>query len=343
MTGQRRHYLIVGPSWIGDMVMAQSLFITLKQQYPDCIIDVLSPEWSLPMLERMDEVSEALALPVAHGELAFNTRRRIGRELRSKGYSHAIVIPRSLKSALVPFFARAKVRSGYRGEMRYGLLNDIRSLDKKLLTQTVQRYVSLGLESNSPLPPQTPFPNLRVDENNQQRVLQKLDLNLDKPVIGFMPGAEYGPAKQWPTSYYGKLAQQLSAAGCQIWVFGSEKDQEVTDKIKNIGGGAVTNLAGRTELVDVVDLLALCKLTVCNDSGLMHVVAAVDKPLVAIYGSSTPDYTPPLTARAEVCYLKLECSPCFKRDCPLGHTRCLANITPDMVFEKISKLAEGIG
>lgn len=343
MTGQRRHYLIVGPSWIGDMVMAQSLFITLKQQYPDCIIDVLSPEWSLPMLERMDEVSEALALPVAHGELAFNTRRRIGRELRSKGYSHAIVIPRSLKSALVPFFARAKVRSGYRGEMRYGLLNDIRSLDKKLLTQTVQRYVSLGLESNSPLPPQTPFPNLRVDENNQQRVLQKLDLNLDKPVIGFMPGAEYGTAKQWPTSYYGKLAQQLSAAGCQIWVFGSEKDQEVTDKIKNIGGGAVTNLGGRTELVDVVDLLALCKLTVCNDSGLMHVAAAVDKPLVAIYGSSTPDYTPPLTARAEVCYLKLECSPCFKRDCPLGHTQCLANITPDMVFEKISKLAEGIG
>lgn len=117
----------------------------------------------------------------------------------------------------------------------------------------------------------------------------------------------------------------------------------MTDKIKNIGGGAVTNLAGRTELVDVVDLLALCKLTVCNDSGLMHVAAAVDNPLVAIYGSSTPDYTPPLSARAEVCYLKLECSPCFKRDCPLGHTRCLANITPDMVFEKISKLAKGLG
>lgn len=329
-------YLIVGPSWIGDMVMAQSLFITLKKQYPGCTIDVLAPEWSLPMLQRMDEVDEAIALPVGHGEFAFGTRCKIGRELRSKGYSQAIVIPRSFKSALVPFFANARVRTGYRGEMRYGLLNDIRSLDKKLLTQTVQRYVALGSERKSPLPPKTPYPKLRVDEENQQRVLQKLDLNLDKPVIGFMPGAEYGPAKQWPTSYYGRLAQRLAEDGYQIWIFGSKKDQEVTDKIKNIGGGAVTNLAGRTELVDVVDLLALCKLSVCNDSGLMHVAAAVDRPLVAIYGSSTPDYTPPLSDRASVCYLGLECSPCFKRECPKHTYECLNNISVDSVYRLIS-------
>ena len=335
---QPEKYLIVGPSWIGDMVMAQSLFMTLKQQNPDCIIDVLAPQWSLPMLQRMDEVNEALALPVGHGEFAFGTRRGIGRALRSKGYSHAIVIPRSLKSALVPFFAGIKQRTGYRGEMRYGLLNDIRPLDKKLLSQTVQRYVALGLAQNSPLPPETPYPKLRVDLENQQSALQKLTLNLDRPVIGFMPGAEYGPAKQWPTNDYGKLAQRLSTDGYQIWIFGSKKDQQVTDQIKNIGGAAVTNLAGRTELVDVVDLLALCKLTVCNDSGLMHVAAAVERPLVAIYGSSTPDYTPPLTDRAEVCYLNLECSPCFKRECPLGHTNCLKNISVDNVFDAIKRI-----
>ncbi|MCW8888834.1 MAG: lipopolysaccharide heptosyltransferase II [Gammaproteobacteria bacterium] len=331
-------YLIVGPSWIGDMVMAQSLFIALKNQKPDCTIDVLAPEWSLPILNRMDQINETIPLPVAHGEFAFGLRRQIGKALRKNGYDHAIVIPRSLKAALVPWFAKARIRTGYRGEMRFGLLNDIRRLDKKVLTQTVQRYVALGLERNRPLPPETPYPKLRVDAENQQRVLQRMSLNLDKPVIGFMPGAEYGPAKQWPTSYYGKLAQQLSAAGYQIWIFGSKKDQEVTDKIKNIGGAAVTNLAGRTELVDVVDLLALCKLTVCNDSGLMHVAAAVDRPLVAIYGSSTPDYTPPLTDRADVCYLNLECSPCFKRNCPLGHLNCLKDISVENVFEAINRI-----
>jgi heptosyltransferase-2 len=320
------------------MVMAQSLFKTLKQQHPNCTIDVLAPEWSLPVLERMDEVNGAIALPVVHGNFAYRIRRDIGRALRSNNYSHAIVIPRSLKSALVPWFAGASQRSGYLGELRYGLLNDIRPLDKKVLTQTVQRYVALGLERNSPLPPETPFPQLRVDSENQQRLLKRLGLELDRPVIGFMPGAEYGPAKQWPTSYYGKLAQKLSDAGYQVWIFGSKKDQEITDKIKNIGGAAVTNLAGRTELVDVVDLLALCKLSICNDSGLMHIAAAVDRPLVAIYGSSTPDYTPPLTTKAEICYLNLECSPCFKRECPLGHYNCLNHIGVDDVFELIKRV-----
>ncbi len=338
MTRQKIYYLVIGPSWIGDMVMAQSLFISLKRQQPDCTIDVVAPEWSLPMLERMEQINEAIALPVSHGRFALGMRQKIAKALRSKGYSHAIVIPRSFKSALVPYFAHIKVRTGYRGEMRYGLLNDIRPLDKKILTQVVQRYVNLGMARNGQRPPETPYPKLRVDEENQQRALQRLGLNLDRAVIGFMPGAEYGSAKQWPTDHYGRLAQQLADAGWQIWIFGSKKDQEVAARIKNIAGDTVTNLAGKTELVDVVDLLALCKLTVCNDSGLMHVAAAVDIPLVAIYGSSTPDYTPPLTRKAEFCYLNLECSPCFKRDCPLGHTQCLVDIGAEMVFAKITKI-----
>lgn len=336
----RERYLVVGPSWIGDMVMAQSLFITLKQQRPECSIDVLAPDWSLPLLARMSEVNEAISLPVAHGEFAFAIRRNLGKALRSKMYTHAIVIPRSFKAALVPWFARAVVRRGYRGEIRYGLLNDVRPLDKGVLTQTVQRYVALGLEPDSPLPPKTPFPKLCVDAGNQQRALQNLNLNLNKPVIGFMPGAEYGPAKQWPVASYGKLAQRLTGDGYQVWIFGSSKDQQVSEQIKNIAGNSVTNLAGRTELVDVVDLLALCKLTVCNDSGLMHVAAAVSRPLVAIYGSSTPDYTPPLSTKAEVFCLRLDCSPCFKRECPHGHLDCLNNIGANDIYKAIKRVDE---
>ena len=323
--------LVVGPSWIGDMVMAQSLFKTLKIDKPDCVIDVLAPGWSLPILARMAEVDEGIALPVDHGKLALGVRRRVGRSLRGRYYDRALVLPRSLKAALVPWFAQAGIRTGYRGEFRYGLLNDIRPLDKKMLPRTVQRYVALGLPKDASLPPVTPFPSLQVDPSNQQRLLAQLGLSQDRPVVGFMPGAEYGPAKQWPIEYYGELAGRLAETGYQVWIFGSAKDSKDGERISSCAQGPVVNLAGRTELADVVDLLALCSTTACNDSGLMHVAAAVDLPLVAIYGSTTPGFTPPLSTRAEVCRLALSCSPCFERECPQGHLDCLKKITVDQV------------
>jgi len=336
--GEAPRYLIAGPAWVGDMVMAQSLFITLKRQFPDAQIDVLAPAWSVPLLERMPEVSEAITVPVSHGELGLAKRWRLGRRLRAYHYDRAIVIPRSMKSALIPFFAGARTRTGYRGEMRYGLLNDIRPLDKSVLTQTVQRYVALGLACSTPLPPPVPSPALRVDEKRQRLLIDELGLSPTIPAIGFMPGAEYGPAKQWPIEYYAQLAKRLSAQGYQIWLFGSNKDRESAERIAQQCGGAVHNLCGRTELVDAVDLIAACRAAVSNDSGLMHVAAAVGTPLVAIYGSSTPDYTPPLTDRAEVLYQGLDCSPCFKRVCPLGHTHCLTQIDSDSVMAAVERL-----
>ncbi|MBE9567334.1 MAG: lipopolysaccharide heptosyltransferase II, partial [Proteobacteria bacterium] len=198
MTREQHRYLIVGPSWIGDMVMAQSLFITLRQQHPDCQIDVLAPEWSLPILKRMPEVHEGISADVSHGEFSFFKRRKLGLSLKSRNYTHAIVMPRSWKSALIPYFAGVQIRTGYRGEMRYGLLNDIRHLDKQVLKQTVQRYVAHAYPRSPSVAPEVPFPHLSTDNENQANLLAHFGLKLQKPVVCMMPGAEYGPAKQWP-------------------------------------------------------------------------------------------------------------------------------------------------
>lgn len=339
MSDKQRRYLIVGPSWIGDMVMAQSLFIALKQQYPDCLIDVIAPQWSLPILKRMPEVNEGISAEVAHGEFSFFKRRQLGLSLKAKKYTHAIVIPRSWKAALIPYFANVPVRTGYRGEFRYGLLNDIRPLNKEVLKQTVQRYVAFAATEKSPLAPDVPFPALTIDNDNQELLRVKLGLKLDKPVVCMMPGAEYGPAKQWPISHYTKLANALLADGWQVWVLGSEKDAAAGDAITKNSENKVVNLCGKTQLIDTVDLLACAQKVVSNDSGLMHVAAAVGAEVAVIYGSSTPDYTPPLTSddKQYIFYLALECSPCFKRVCPLGHTDCLHNISDGDVFTKIHK------
>ncbi|MDE2234842.1 MAG: lipopolysaccharide heptosyltransferase II [Gammaproteobacteria bacterium] len=330
-----KRILVVGPAWIGDMVLAQSLFITLKQRLPVCEIDVLAPAWSKPLLARMPEVRSSITMPLSHGEFGFGARRRLGRLLRGR-YDQAIVLPRSWKSALVPMFAGIPRRTGYRGEWRFGLINDMRPLDKAKLTQTVQRYVNLGLERGAALTAaDIPKPQLRVSGENQKAQLQRLALNTETPIVALMPGAEYGPAKRWPVEYYGDLAKQVLASGKQLWVFGSVREQSLGEEITRIAGKRVVNLCGITRLEDVVDLLALAETAVSNDSGLMHMAAAVGIKLVAIYGSSTPDYTPPLSDRAQVVYLRLECSPCFKRECPLGHLNCLKQITVDEVLQRI--------
>ena len=334
---ETQQILVAGPAWVGDMVMAQSLFITLKQRSHPVEIDVLAPAWSNPVLARMPEVRDVINLPVSHGELALTKRYRLGKTLQVKHYDQAIITPRSFKSALIPFFSKAKVRTGYRGEMRYGVLNDIRPLDKTILKQTVQRYVALGLESSAgmmlPHAPEIPYPRLDVNNKNLQRLLAELKLNLDKPVVALLPGAEYGEAKRWPVKYYSLLADRLVAEDIQVWILGSEKDRPAAEYIAK--GKSIYNLCGKTSLEDSIDLLSVCKTAVSNDSGLMHIAAAVNIPLVAIYGSSTPDYTPPLTGKAKIQYLGLECSPCFKRECPLGHTNCLNNITVDDVYKNI--------
>ena len=342
MTAHSKRVLVVGPSWVGDMVMAQSLFHALKQHQPEVQIDVLAPGWSLPLLQRMPEVQRGIDMPLKHGELGLRARWRLGRSLRGQ-YDQAIVLPGSLKSALVPFFAGMKQRTAYLGEQRYGLINDVRTLDKDVLPLTVQRFVALGQAASEAQPPRFSSPRLNVDVDNQQRVLQSLALDLQKPVVALMPGAEYGPAKQWPLAHFAALARALVEQGKQVWILGSNKDKAAGEAIVQQADSPamhpfVSNLCGQTQLVDVVDLLALCEAAVSNDSGLMHIAAAVDTPVIALYGSSTPAHTPPLSDHAQVVYLALDCSPCFKRVCPLGHTRCLQEILPEQILQRLESI-----
>jgi len=327
--------LVVGPSWVGDMVMAQSLYISLQQRLEEALIDVVAPPWSLPIVARMPEIRRGIGLPLSHGKFGFSTRRRIGASLRSHRYHQSIVLPRSWKAALLPFFAGIPWRTGYRGELRFGLLNDIRALDKSILTQTVQRYVALGLPRESSQPPEVPAPRLSVNLDNQRYLMESLGLDSVQPIIAFMPGAEYGPAKQWPAEYYSLLAGRLIGQGFQVWIFGSENERRLGEEIASPHAG-VHNLCGRTRLEEVIDLMAATRLAVSNDSGLMHVAAAVDIPVVAIYGSSSASFTPPLTEKKSILSRDLECSPCFERRCPLGHYRCLRDIKPEQVLELVA-------
>lgn len=318
------------------MVMAQSLYRELRSQDPDIELHVLAPPWSLPVLERMPEVERGIELAVGHGELGLATRWRVGHALRQEQYSRAIILSRSLKAALVPYFARIPQRTGFRGEWRYGLINDMREFDPARLNQTVLRFLALGLPvGNEPLPEVSP-PVLTTDPNGIESFMEQHDLALDGDVVAMMPGAEYGPAKQWPAEYYAELARRLAAVGFPVWILGSARESSLGDEICTAAGAKrVVNLCGATTLSQAIDLLSRTTVAVSNDSGLMHVAAAVGAHVIAIYGSSTPSFTPPLTEYQTIHYEGLACSPCFKRTCPLGHLNCLRNISVDAVFASI--------
>ena len=329
--------LIIGASWIGDMVMAQSLFITLKQQYPDCQIDVLAPKWTFALLKRMPEVSKAIEMPLGHGKLELALRMNLGKQLIVNAYDKAILLPNSWKSALIPFFAKIPMRTGYVGEARWGLLNDARFLNKTHLTKTVQRFVALAYPESLNGLPDCPTPRLTINSTQQQQVINKFKLSTTKPILALCPGAEYGIAKRWMPEYYADVASHYQQQGWQVWLFGSNKDQAVAFEINRQTTQQCFDFTGQTTIAEAIDLMALTQVVVSNDSGLMHIAAALDKPLIAIYGSSDPSFTPPLNEKSTILFLNLECSPCFKRECPLGHYHCLSQITPQQLIDVIGK------
>ena len=329
--------LVVGPSWVGDMVMIEPLLGLLKSRRPAPAIDVLAPAWSRPLLERMPQVRHAVALPIGHGALALGERCRIGQALRGQ-YRQAIVLPGSWKSALIPFFARTPIRTGFVRELRYGVLNDTRRLDKRALPMTVQRFAALGLDTGAPLPTDL-RPRLQCDPAAVAGTLAALGLDgAAGRVLVLCVGAEYGPAKRWPARHFAAVARHYRAQGWQVWLLGSARDAPATAVVNTAADDGCVDLAGRTNLGQACDLIASADLVVSNDSGLMHVAAALGRPLVAVYGSSDPGFTPPLSDRARVLSLNLPCSPCFKRECPLGHLRCLNDLAPTQVLAAAAQL-----
>ena len=321
--------LIIAPSWVGDAVLTHPLLVRLKERGPSSAIDVLAPAWALAVFRRMPEVSQAIALPFGHGDLQLGKRRAFARSLAE--YDQAIVLPNSFKSALVPWHAGIPVRTGYRGELRYGLLNDLRRLDEEALPLIVERFAALAQPAGQALRRPVAEPRLRVDAVARSAVLGKFALDTSRPVAAFAPGAEYGPAKRWPARHFAELGRLMVERGWQVWLFGSSKDVEITREIAAAVPGCI-DLAGRTTLDEAIDLLSLAAHVVTNDSGLMHVAAALDRSMAAIFGSSSPEFTPPLSSKARVISLRLSCSPCFARVCPLGHTNCLVQLEPARVL-----------
>jgi lipopolysaccharide heptosyltransferase II len=316
--------LVVAPNWIGDALMAQPLFARLRDKRPALRLDALAPEWVAPVLRRMPQIDEVITAPLGHGALQLRERWRLGRMLRARGYEQAIVLPKSWKSALVPYFAEVPLRSGYVGESRYGLLNLLyRAAGAR--EPMALHYARLSEPPGSAPAQPLPEPRLLLDAESARATAKRFGIGGRYAV--FCPGAEYGPAKRWP--YFAELAARMPLP---VVLLGSARDREACAGVPGL------DLAGRTSLDEALELIACAELVVSNDSGLMHVAAALERPQVALFGSSSPEHTPPQSARARVVWLQLECSPCFARVCPLGHFRCMKELSVERALDEIARL-----
>jgi heptosyltransferase-2 len=314
--------LVVAPTWVGDLVMTQALLKLLKHQYPAYIIDVLANNSLCPLLKRMPEVNNCLIMPFEHGELKLFARFKLAKTLRNNNYAHAYIIPNSFKSALIPFWAKIPIRTGWRGEFRYGLINDIKKpLTKNILF--VNSLLNLGLDTQKDILNNLYLPKLTTNYKPHMS---------DKPILVLCPGAEYGITKRWPTKYFAEIAQIKHQDGWDIWLIGGPKDTALAQEIQKYSGAVCTDFTGKTDLSQVVDLLAQATIVLTNDSGLMHIAAAVGVKIIAIYGSTSPKFTPPLAHNAEIISLNLSCSPCFKKICPLKHIKCLSDLSPNFIL-----------
>lgn len=337
--------LIIGPAWVGDMVMAHTLVQLLAREFAE--IHIAAPSATLALGERMAEVSTTHLLDFGHGALKLAKRREVGRSLMAQGYAASYVLPNSWKSALIPFFAKVPRRVGWHGEARFGLLNDRRKLNdrhklndrrkpnKETYPLMIERFMALA-DARGNLPA-TPYllPKLEADPDNRAHLLAHLNLDASN-AVALCPGAEFGAAKKWPAEHYAAVATDLLAQGKSVWLMGSPKDAQDCQRIAKLAPGAV-DLAGRTQLLDALDLISACQHVVCNDSGLMHVACALAVPTVGIFGSTSPDFTPPLGDQATVAQLEMDCRPCFQRECPLGHLNCLRQLQPDQVLAKLAR------
>ena len=339
--------LIIAPNWIGDAVMTQPLLAALKSQYPASTIDVLASTWVAPIYRACSEVNHVIEANFQHKQLQWGLRKQLANDLRLRGYQACFILPNSLKSALIPWIANIPFRIGYRGELRFGLINIALNNPSKInRPPMVEHYLALSqlLSDEETLAAKTLTPKLNVSSSAKQSIDKKLsDANIDsKSVFIFCPGAEYGPTKRWPASHFAELANHLAQQlpNANIILLGSKSDHELAKAILQQSQDSVKihNWCGNTSLDEAIALIGMAKAVVSNDSGLMHIAAALKTPQIAIFGSSDPAHTPPLSENAKVIWLNLPCSPCHKKECPLGHLKCLNDILPQQVLATLNTL-----
>ena len=319
--------LVVAPAWVGDMVMAHALVPGLVRR--GAVIEFVSPPTTGDLARRMPGVAAVHDLNVGHGEVGLGERVRVARRLRGREFDWAIVLPNSFKSALVPYLAGIPRRTGFTGEARLGLVNDRRKLLVRDLPRQVDRFAALA-----DVTPEEP--RIDADPANRAALLHRFGLHPDSNLVALCPGAEYGPSKRWPRQRFAELARRLATAGAAVCVMGSTRDAELGEAVAK--RSPAHDLTGKTGLLDAVDMLSACCAAVTNDSGLMHIAAALGVPVVAIYGSTTPAFTPPLSTRAVTIGQDLPCRPCFRRECPLGHRACLNNTSVERVMGEVHEL-----
>ncbi len=334
--------LVISPNWIGDAVMAQPLLQLLKRQHPERPIDVLAPPSVAPVWRAMKEVDSVLETPFRHGPLQLAERWKYGRLLKQKGYTDAYVLPNTLKYALLPIFAGIATRVGYKGENRFGLINRMHR-DDVPPRPMLPFYAALADAPDAPLRSDVPQPAMQVERSVIDAVFAKTGIDPARPLLVFAPGAEFGPAKRWPARHFAALAQTAIAhhPDVQIALLGSPRDKQAGDDIVALAGATgVVNLAGVTRLDEAIALIAGATAMVSNDSGLMHISAALARPVIGLYGPTDPDHTPPHSALARVMTLRLACAPCHKRECPLGHHDCLEKMESPLVWRQLQPMME---
>lgn len=340
--------LIIAPNWIGDAVMSQPLLADLKAKYPHAQIDVLASKWVSPIYHACIEVHQVIETGLEHQKIQWQLRKELAKQIQATQYEACFVLPNSLKSALIPWFANIPFRIGYRGEMRFGLINLLLDNPSKVNRPPMaEHYLALGSlleDETQSLNCAAAYPVLQVPLAAKQSVINKLrDVGIDqKNMFVLCPGAEYGPSKRWPTEHFARLAIALISddPGNRIILLGSQGDHTLAQSINTQVGDHpnLLNWCGKTSLDEAIALISISRALVSNDSGLMHIGAALHVPQIAIFGSSDPHHTPPLSDKAKVLWLNLPCSPCHKRECPLGHLQCLKDILPDTVFNTIQLL-----
>jgi len=335
--------LIIAPQWIGDAVMSLPLLNLIQQNFANSTIDVLCTPWVAPIYRANPDTTNVIESDFQHGSLQLGLRRATAQKIRAMNYQIAFVLPNSFKSALIPWLTRIPKRVGYRGELRYGLINHVLpNPSRQARTPMVEHYANLlNAIQDTPIHLKNlPAPQLRVCAQSAREADQQLALFANQPFYIFAPGAEYGPAKRWPTGYFAQLAQQIleNDPNSHIVILGSQNDHALGHEIQvqNNDANRVHNWCGQISLDQSIAVIAKSKCLISNDSGLMHIGAALSVSQVAIFGSSNPKHTPPLSAKAQVVWLGLSCSPCYERNCPLGHLNCLNDIKPERIYAMLS-------
>ena len=338
--------LIIAPNWIGDAVMTQPLLASLKALYPNSKIDVLASTWVAPIYRACSEVNEVIEAKFEHKQLQWGLRKNLAKQLQAKNYQACFVLPNSLKSALIPWLANIPFRIGYRGEFRIGLINlsldNPSKLNRPPMVKHYQALLQLLDDESNQAIGLTPILNVSPPaKESVERKLQDAHIPMG-PLYVICPGAEYGPSKRWPSDYFAKLASSLidQASSNQVILLGSKSDEAIAQEILSQADHTknIHNWCGSTSLDEAIALIGKSKAVISNDSGLMHIAAALKVPQVAIFGSSDPAHTPPLSNKAQVIWLNMPCSPCHKRECPLGHLKCLKDILPEQVLATLNTL-----